>query len=206
MKTDRPRILFVDDDPALLYGLQRSLRNNHSIWEMIFVQSGAEALEECKKSTYQVLVTDKLMPNMSGIELVKEINKLHPETRCIMLTGTADLKDAGNLINTTRIFRFFTKPCQPGELIKGIAEALDHSSSGVPPPSQDTLRRRYDLTCSEALLAHKLALGKSLEVASHEMGITLSSSRTYLKRVFSKTGTNRQAELVSQMLLIKLDD
>ncbi|MEJ2406865.1 MAG: DNA-binding response regulator [Candidatus Thiodiazotropha sp.] len=205
MQSCRPRVLFVDDESTILNGLQLSLRKYHSIWDMIFVQSGAIALEEFKKLPFQVLVTDKMMPKMTGTELIKNINKLYPETRCIMLTGTADLKDAGELINTTRIFRFFTKPCQPEELVKGISEALDYSSDGIPPPSQDTLRRRYDLTYSEALLAHKLVLGKSLEVASIEMGITLSSSRTYLKRIFSKTGTNRQAELVSQLLLPKTD-
>lgn len=203
MKADRPGVIFVDDDPALLYGLQRSLRKKNTIWQMSFVLSGAEALNELQKNHFHVLVTDKMMPEMTGIELVKEVNRLSPDTRCIMLTGTADLKDAGELINTTRVFRFFTKPCTPEDLVLGITQALDHNSMGVQPPSQDTLRRRFDLTQAESLLAHKLALGKSLETASEEMGITLSSSRTYLKRIFSKTGASRQAELVSQLLIPK---
>jgi DNA-binding CsgD family transcriptional regulator len=58
----------------------------------------------------------------------------------------------------------------------------------------------FGLTRSEALLARALTSGKTLEESAQELGITISSARTYLKRAFGKTNTNRQAELIRLIL------
>jgi DNA-binding NarL/FixJ family response regulator len=67
----------------------------------------------------------------------------------------------------------------------------------VPP---DQLGRLLDLTPAEARIAHSLALGHSLDEAAAASGVTVSTARTYLKQVFVKTGTARQAELVKLVL------
>lgn len=67
-------------------------------------------------------------------------------------------------------------------------------------PTPQGLQDLFGLTKAEALVAHALASGGSLEDASTAGGITVSSARTYLKRVFSKTGVNRQAELMQLVL------
>lgn len=61
----------------------------------------------------------------------------------------------------------------------------------------DLIRELYGLTQKEAELAHKLCAGVSLEQAANELQIQYETARTHLRRVFSKTGTSRQAELVS---------
>ena len=201
MSSERPRILFVDDDPDLLSGLQRSLRKMNGVWNMLFATSGETALKICKKSPCQVVVTDLSMPGMDGIELVKILNQKFPKTLCIMLTGTAGLQDATELINTTKVFRFYTKPCLAESLAEGVSEALSEATAERAPPSLELLTSLFSLTRSEARLTQALVLGKSLEMAAKEIGVTPSSARTYLKRIFSKTNTNRQAELVSKILL-----
>ncbi len=67
-------------------------------------------------------------------------------------------------------------------------------------PNQGTLRRLYGLTKSEARLASLVAQGMRLDEATESMGVALSTGRTHLKRIFSKTGTQRQAELVRLLL------
>lgn len=67
----------------------------------------------------------------------------------------------------------------------------------VPP---DQVARLLDITPAEARLAHSLALGHSLEDAAGLSGVTVSTARSYLKQVFGKTGTTRQAELVKLVL------
>lgn len=64
------------------------------------------------------------------------------------------------------------------------------------------LQRLYGLAPSQARLAELLAAGRSLEEAAQQLGITRVSARQYLKIVFQKTGTHRQAELVRKVLLI----
>lgn len=62
------------------------------------------------------------------------------------------------------------------------------------------LTRLYDLTRSEARLALSIANGHGVAAAAAASGITTESARTYLKRIYSKTGTSRQAELVRSIL------
>ncbi|MCK5800910.1 MAG: response regulator, partial [Deltaproteobacteria bacterium] len=73
-------------------------------------------------------------------------------------------------------------------------------------PTQDhktaeaTIAGLYGLTPAEARLATELIQGKNLEVASHALGITPNTARTHLKRIFRKTRTSRQGELISVLL------
>jgi len=201
MPAKRIRIIFVDDEPNILDSLQRSLRKKRQLWDMCFVTSGKAVLKLCEESHYQVVVTDLMMPEMNGIELVKTLNQKYPNIHCIMLTGTADLQDAAELINTTKIFRFYNKPFQADAIADSISQALSQTTAEHVPPSLELLSNLFKLTRSEARLTQAIVLGKSLEIAEKERGITLSSARTYLKRIFAKTETNRQAELVSKILL-----
>jgi DNA-binding CsgD family transcriptional regulator len=66
----------------------------------------------------------------------------------------------------------------------------------------EILQRLYGLSPSQARLAELLASGCSLARAAKQLGITLVSARQYLKLIFQKTGTHRQAELVRKILLI----
>lgn len=66
------------------------------------------------------------------------------------------------------------------------------------PPEQ--LAQLLDLTPAEARIAHSLALGHSLDEAAGLSEVTVSTARTYLKQIFVKTGTARQAELVKLVL------
>jgi len=65
-----------------------------------------------------------------------------------------------------------------------------------PLASKDVLMQAYKLTRKEALLAAKLFEGKSLDQAAQELAITYETARTHLRRIFSKTGTSRQAQLI----------
>lgn len=70
-------------------------------------------------------------------------------------------------------------------------------------PRQDieaALRHRYALTPAEARLASILAQGKNLVEAAHQLGITSNTARTHAKRIFQKTGTKRQSDLVQLVL------
>ncbi len=64
----------------------------------------------------------------------------------------------------------------------------------------DRIRRLYKLTGAEAELIRLMAEGFTLEEISRERGVTISTTRTHLKHVFSKTGTARQSELVAKVL------
>jgi DNA-binding CsgD family transcriptional regulator len=72
-----------------------------------------------------------------------------------------------------------------------------------PEPTAALLRRLYDLTRAEADIALHLAHGADLKEISEQLSISLATVRTHLQRVFDKTDTHRQAELVRLLLVLR---
>lgn len=77
-----------------------------------------------------------------------------------------------------------------------VAVALITDPERQTPASTDVLMQAYKLTRKEAMLAARLSEGKSVKQASEELAITYETARTHLRRIFSKTGTSRQADLI----------
>jgi response regulator RpfG family c-di-GMP phosphodiesterase len=103
------RILLVDDEPNVLDGYRRSLRGQ---FDITTATSGKEALEKiAKESPFAVVVSDMRMPEMSGVELLKRVKTIAPDSVRMMLTGNADQETAILAVNQGHIFRFLNKPC-----------------------------------------------------------------------------------------------
>ena len=109
------RVLFVDDEPKLLEGLQRMLRPMRREWDMHFVLGGAAALEMMDREPFHVLVSDMRMPEMDGAALLAEVRRRHPLTVRIVLTGQCSRDALLQLMSTAH--RVLTKPCD-AEMIK----------------------------------------------------------------------------------------
>ncbi|WP_138472696.1 helix-turn-helix transcriptional regulator [Poseidonocella sp. HB161398] len=73
-------------------------------------------------------------------------------------------------------------------------------------PSAETLRAVFGLTRSEALVAAGISHGLSLREISDELSLSIETTRTYSKRIYSKLGISRQSELVSQVLRVTLPE
>lgn len=121
----RPRILFVDDEPKILNGLRRALRDHESVWDMAFCADPAQALKDYAAQPYDIVVSDVAMPVVNGLSMVTEMRTAGYPSNFIMLTGTADLQTAVEAINHVEVFRFFTKPCATEALAEGIAAGLE---------------------------------------------------------------------------------
>jgi serine phosphatase RsbU (regulator of sigma subunit) len=120
----KPRILLVDDDPCLLAGLRRLLRNRFAVET---AASGREALQMmAAPDPYMVVVADFRMPEMNGIELLARIREIQPDTVRMMLTGSTDLGTAIQAVNQGQIFRFHLKPCPADMLAQAIEEGVAH--------------------------------------------------------------------------------
>lgn len=127
----KTRILFVDDDLAVLQGLQRVLRPMRSEWEMEYAQSGSEALERMNNASFDVIVADMRMHGMNGAELLNEVMKRHPNTVRLILSANTDLDLITKCVGSTH--QFLTKPCDPETLKSTIRRASElkflHSDS-----------------------------------------------------------------------------
>lgn len=117
------RILCVDDEANVLAAFQRNLRRRFTVETAL---GGEEAVLMVKNhGPYAVIVADMNMPGMNGIQLLKRVREMTPDTVRIMLTGNADQQTAMEAINQGHIFRFFTKPCTPEVLGAGLEAGLE---------------------------------------------------------------------------------
>jgi len=117
----RQRILFVDDEPNVLSGLQRMLRPMREEWDMVFAESGAKALEAMVQGSFDVIVSDMRMPEMNGAQLLREAMKRYPATVRIVLSGHADRELVNQCVGVAH--QYISKPCDPGQLKSLIQNA-----------------------------------------------------------------------------------
>lgn len=115
------RILFVDDQPQVLAALGRLLHPYRQQWEMVFVQSGAEALQQLEAAPFDVLVTDMRMPGISGSDLLQAVRERHPQVVRIVLSGHADLVQIERTLGSAH--QYLSKPCDAETLRATLARA-----------------------------------------------------------------------------------
>ncbi|MCW3059285.1 MAG: response regulator receiver, partial [Capsulimonas sp.] len=112
------KVLFVDDDPAILTAYQRAL---HKHVQVDIAPGGAEGLEKIKTcGPYSVVVTDIQMPGMGGIEFLTRTNEIAPDTVRMVLTGNAGLKSVMDALEHGSIFRYLTKPVPPDNMLASL--------------------------------------------------------------------------------------
>ena len=114
-------ILFVDDEPNILQGLQRLLRPRRHEWEMTFVSSAQEAITLMRQQCFDVVVSDMRMPEMDGADLLEEVKKLCPRSVRIILSGQAEVETIIKSIKSAH--QYLSKPCDPEQLESTINRA-----------------------------------------------------------------------------------
>lgn len=138
----RTRILFVDDDENILRGLRNGLRRNRKVWDMHFANSGAEALEQCATTEFDVVVSDMRMPQMDGAELLTQIRDRHPGSSRMVLSGYADRSVVLRALPVSH--QYLCKPCGPDRLTAIINDTVDRLSC----VSQPEIRSLVGSLCS----------------------------------------------------------
>ena len=117
----KPVILSVDDDPAVLAAIERDLRHQYrGNYRIMKAGSAAEGLEGARElaarnTPVALFLVDQRMPGMSGIELLREVTKLHPASRRVLLTAYADTDVAIAGINDIALDHYLMKPWDPPE-------------------------------------------------------------------------------------------
>ncbi len=120
------KVLIVDDERAITELLQDVLSTEP--YELLSAGSAEEALELLKREPVDVVVSDEMMPGMSGSEFLSIVRRQYPDTIRMILTGHANLEMAIRAINEGEIYRFFRKPCNVFDLAITIRQALQQKA------------------------------------------------------------------------------
>jgi DNA-binding NarL/FixJ family response regulator len=117
-------VLCVDDEPMLLEGLERTLRES---FEVITETKplAALALLEQREHDFVAIISDMRMPLLDGAQFLARAAEIAPDSTRLLLTGHAELTAAIAAVNTGRIFRFLVKPCPPNELLAALEAAAE---------------------------------------------------------------------------------
>ena len=123
MNTPGIRVLLVDDEEDLIEFMAKRLAKVGLAVEA--VNSGPKAIELADQQTFDVVVLDLKMPEMDGIEVLRNLHAAQPYLQAIMLTGHGSFDSA---LESGRhdAFRFLLKPHEMDELLHTIQEAHDN--------------------------------------------------------------------------------
>jgi HD-like signal output (HDOD) protein len=166
------KILFVDDEPLVLQGLQRMLRPLRQDWEMEFVDSGAKALERMAQAPFDVVVSDMKMPGMNGAELLAEVMKRHPKTVRLILSGHADKELILKCVGSTH--QYLAKPCDPEALKATVQRASSLENSLRSEKLKDIVSRMGHLPSIPSLYVEIVEGLRNPEVSLEEVGAIIA--------------------------------
>jgi two-component system, sensor histidine kinase and response regulator len=123
-------ILCVDDEDIVLRSLQRELYTALDDGYLIETAEGGEdalaLFEELRAEGYDIplVISDQIMPNLKGAELLSQIHARAPKTLKIMLTGQADMDAVTQAVNHAHLYRYIAKPWETADLVLTVKEAL----------------------------------------------------------------------------------
>jgi CheY-like chemotaxis protein len=98
------KILFVEDNEVLLELYGMLLDHERDQWQTTLAPDGATALKLLQQTAFDVVASDMQMPGMSGIELLTEVRKQHPQTSRIIISGFTDQAEAADSLSCTHLF------------------------------------------------------------------------------------------------------
>ena len=116
------RILVAEDNPAVREFIQRALGSaGHDVTVTV---DGQQALDQLSRETYDVLVTDIVMPNVDGIALALKATSLHPDLRIVMISGYAQERMRARNIDAL-VHRIIAKPFSIVEICDAVKDAMN---------------------------------------------------------------------------------
>jgi CheY-like chemotaxis protein len=130
-KKQQPLVLVVDDERVIADTLSIILRK--SGFTTMTAYNGLSALELAEAATPELLITDVMMPGMTGIELAIAVSSSYPECKILLFSGqaaTVDLLEEAR--NEGYNFTTLTKPVHPTDMLRRIEECLTTSSAATP--------------------------------------------------------------------------
>ncbi|HHY50437.1 MAG TPA: response regulator, partial [Alphaproteobacteria bacterium] len=137
----KPVILAVDDDPGVLAAVSRDVRRKYGAdYDIQRAGSGAEGLDLLREPKLAgrvaaLFLVDQRMPQMTGVEFLREAMELFPDARRVLLTAYADTDAAIRAINEVRLDHYLMKPWHPPEelLYPVLDDLLDDWRAGFHP-------------------------------------------------------------------------
>ena len=147
------RLLLVDDDEVFLRPLHRTLELKG--YEVLPVQSAEEALETLKSEDVDLVLTDRRLPGMDGVELVRQLKTDHPDLAVVVMTAYGSIESA---VEAMRLGAedYLVKPFEVAEMLLVIRRAIEFQE--LKAANRRTLRRNQERFTFSNILARSAGM------------------------------------------------
>lgn len=210
----RIRILLADDHAMVRAGIRALLEKQSELVVVGEAQTGGEALELAKHEHPDILLVDIAMPEMNGLEVVRQLAKDLPDVRCIILTMHADEEHVWQALQAGAA-GYLIKGSSLGELelaIKAVSQGKPYLSPGVSGPIiREYIRRTgndegssTNLTARQHEILRLIAEGKTTKQMAFLLGVSIKTVESHRTLLMKRLGVNDIASLVKHALKIGL--
>lgn len=202
------RILVADDHPIIRKGIKQILQDIPGITVEDEACDGYEALEKIQKKDFELVLLDISMPNLNGLDVLKQIKLIKPKLPVLILSIYPEEQYAVRVLKAGAS-GYLRKESAPEELINAIrkvnsgkkyissslAEILvsDLSSDSHTLPHETLSDREYQVLCM-------IASGKTISEIADELSLSVKTISTYRTRILEKMNMNNTAELIHYAL------
>ncbi len=121
---NRKQILIVDDDPDLLFLVAHGVKTLGLDYQVTTAADGFAAINKVQTQKFDLIVTDYMMPEMTGLELVEQVRQLSPETQCILMTAHHDTSGVRSEVEHLNLAGFVGKPFTMPEFMKVVEDVV----------------------------------------------------------------------------------
>ena len=175
-----PTLLIVDDEPSNVDSLVRIFGREGM--NVLSAPDGREALETLRKQRIDVLLTDLMMPGMTGVDLLKAARSVAPETEVILMTAYGTVETAVEAMKEGA-YDFITKPLKRAHVVRVVAKALEKQSLLV---ENRALRVQLDNVRRRPIVGQSIAMRRTLDV------ITLAAPSAATVLLLGESGTGKE--------------
>lgn len=202
MSDRRIKVILVDDHHIVLDGLESLLQQEPEFQVMASLRSGEEVLEMLKTQQPNILLTDFSLPGISGIDFVRQVKRLYPQIKIIVLS----MHDEAHIIKSVLkegVEGYLLKNIQHSELksaIRHVAQGLPYVSPEVTRLLMDEMNKPKDepelLTDRELDVLRLIAKEFSNKEIADKLFISERTVETHRKNIFRKTKTSSLVGLI----------